>query len=228
MRRPVLSGTVIAVLALATTVAPVAVAEPGGSGCQLDGTAAFTPNGPGNLGTFGYSLTGTLSNCNSSRAGAPTDGTMAVGKVVTESVPITTSTGVVQGTAQYQEPLASGTGAVPVNSCGAGSTSGTGVVTWPDGTATVVDYTTNDAGPAVSLQGSVVAAATATLVPGSEQPAGNAPSTYTITTNNPTTLVGDGVQGAIAFSTDAPDACTTDAGLAAVTVTGAVGLGSTQ
>lgn len=229
MRRSRVSGAAaVAVLGLASAIAPSAVADPGGSGCQLDGTATFTPNGPGNIGTFGYSLAGALSSCSSSRAGAPTQGTMAVGQVVTASVPITTPTGVVQGTARYQEPLASGTGAVPVNSCGASSTAGTAFITWPDGTSTVVDYTTSSAGPAVSLQGTVVASGTATLVPGSEQPAGTAPATYDITTDNPTTAAGDGAQGAVAFTTDTPDACTTDAGLSGVTLTGAVGLGSTQ
>lgn len=228
MRKALISVAAFAVLGLGSAVSPVAVADPGGSGCQLDGTASFSPNGPGNLATFGYSLTGALSSCNSSRAGAPTDGTMAVGNVITVSVPITTSTGVVQGTAQYQEPLASGSGALPVNSCGASSTSGTAFIDWPDGTATVVDYTTSSAVAAVSLQGTVVSSGTATLVPGSEQPAGTAPSTYTVNTDNPTTLVGDGVQGAVAFTTDAPDACTTDAGLTGVAVSGAVGLGSTQ
>ncbi|HLN75970.1 MAG TPA: hypothetical protein VK204_02920 [Nocardioidaceae bacterium] len=228
MRKPLVAGAAIAAFGLASAIGPTAVADPGGSGCQLDGTATFTPNGPGNLGTFGYSLTGALSSCSSSRAGAPTEGTMAVGDVITVAVPITTPTGVVQGTAQYQEPLASGTGTVPVNSCGASSTEGTAFIGWPDGTATVVDYTTSAAGPMVSLQGTVVPGATAALVPGSEQPAGSAPATYEIATDNPTTPAGDGVQGAVAFTTDAPDACTTDTGLTGVTVSGAVGLGSTQ
>lgn len=228
MRRPVLSVAALAALALAAMVTPAADADPGGSGCTLDGTASFTPNGPGNLAGFGYSLAGTLSNCNSSVAGAPTDGAIAVGQVVTESVPITTSTGVVQGTAQYQEPLASGTGSVPGNSCGSSATTGTGVIGWPDGTATVIDYTTSSAGAVVSLQGSVVQSATAALVPGSEQPSGTAPATYAIASTNPTTPVGDGVQGALTFSTDTPDACTTDAGLATAAISGVVGMGSTQ
>lgn len=228
MRKALLSGAAVAVLAFGSAVAPAASADPGGSGCQLDGSATFTPNGPGNLGTFGYSLTGALSDCNSSRAGAPTAGDIAVGGNSTVSVPITTSTGVVQGTAKYKKPLASGTGTLPVNSCGGSSTIGTAVIAWPDGTATVADYTTSSAGAAVSLQGTVVDSMTATLVPGSEQPAGTAPSTYKIKTDNPTTLTGDGVQGLVAFTTDAPDGCTTDAGLAGVAVSGAISLGSEQ
>lgn len=228
MRKAVLSGAAVAVLALGSAVVPVASAEPGGSGCQLDGSAAFTPNGPGNQGTFGYSLTGALSGCNSSRAGAPTDGNIAVGGIITVSVPITTATGVVQGTAQYQKPLASGAGAFPVNSCGGSNTVGTAVIAWSDGTQTVADYTTSSAGSAVSLQGMVVDSTTGTLVPGSQQPAGTAPPTYTIATDNPTTLVGDDVQGLVAFTTDAPDACTTDAGLTGVAVSGAVLLGNSE
>lgn len=228
MRKAILSGAAVAVLAMGSAVAPAAYAEPGGSGCQLDGSAAFTPNGPGNQGAFGYSLTGVLSGCNSSRAGAPTDGNIAVGEIITVSVPITTATGVVQGTAQYKEPLASGAGALPVNSCGGSNTIGTAVIAWSNGTKTVADYTTSSAGSAVSLQGTVTDSATATLVPGSAQPAGTAPPTYKITTDNPTTPVGDDVQGLVAFTTDAPDACTTDAGLTGVTVSGAVVLGNPQ
>jgi len=101
-------------------------------------------------------------------------------------------------------------------------------VSWPDGTTTVLDYTTSSAVAAVGLSGSVVDSVTTTLVPGSSSPAGSAPSTYTVSTTNQLFPVGNSAQGLVAFTTDAPDACTTDAGLSGVDVTGVVGIGSTS
>lgn len=230
MRKPVLSGIAAAVFALASIVVagPGAVAEPGGGECQLDGTAAFSPNGPGNLATFGYSLTAALSSCNSSRAGAPTQGAIAVGQVITVSVPITLADGTTtQGTAQYQEPMASGTGTAP-NSCGGSNTTGTGIIDWPDGTRTVVDYTTSSAAAAVSLEGVVVPGVDATLVQGSASPAGTAPGSVALSSTSPVFPVGDTAQGLLTFSSDTPDGCTTDAGLATAHIQGVVGVGSTQ
>ncbi len=100
---------------------------------------------------------------------------------------------------------------------------GTGVASWPDGTRTVVDYTTSSVGPAVNVQGTVAPSVTVTLVSG---PVGS-PPTQTLTTNNPSFPVGDGVQGAIAFTTNDPSPCTTAAGLSSVSLEGTIGIGST-
>ena len=229
MIRSLLTGAVVsALLAVSTVVGSPAVADPGGAGCTLSGAADFTPNGPGLQAAFGYSLTGTLTNCQSSRAGAPTDGTIDVGQVITAAVPITLADGsVVQGTAKYQAPLATGTGTVPANSCAAGSTAGDALITWSDGSASVVDYTTSSAGAAVSLTGTIVDSLTATLVPGSASPSGTAPATHTVSSTSTAVPVGDGAQGVVAFTTDAPDGCTTDPGLTGVAVEGIVGVGST-
>jgi len=134
---------------------------------------------------------------------------------------------VAQGTAKYQAPLATGTGTVPANSCAAGSTAGDALITWSDGSTSVVDYTTSSAGAAVSLTGTVVDSLTATLVPGSASPSGTAPATHTVSSTSTAAPVGDGVQGVVAFTTDAPDGCTTDPGLTGVAVEGIVGVGST-
>jgi hypothetical protein len=229
MNRSLLTGAAASVLlALTMLTGTPAGADPGGAGCTLAGTADFSPNGPGLQASFGYSLTGTLTNCQSSRAGAPTDGTIEVGQVVTAAVPVTLADGsVVQGTASYQAPKATGTGTAPANSCAGSSTAGDALITWADGTTSVVDYTTASAGPAVSLQGTVVDSLTATLVPGSASPSGTAPATHTVSTTSTAVPVGDGAQGAVAFTTDAPDGCTTDTGLTAVAVEGVVGVGST-
>jgi len=214
-------------VAIAATTPPAQAA--GGSGCQLAGSATFTPNGPGNLATFGYSLAGAISSCQSSIAGAPTEGTIEVGQVVTRSVPVTLADGtVVQGTAKYAEPLATGAGTLPVNSCASSGTAGTAIVSWPDGTTTVLDYTTSSAAAAVGLSGSVVDGVATTLVPGSASPAGSAPATYTVSTTNPLFPVGNQATGLVAFTTDAPDACTTDVGLSGVDVSGLIGVGSTS
>src|SRR5207249_1136766 len=156
-RRLLALATVGAVALAGVVLASPSLAATGGGGCQLNGTALFSPNGPGASSSFGYSFTGSLSNCQSNISGAPTSGTLSVGQVLTESVPITTSTGtVVQGTARYQMPLATGSGNIPVNSCPAGSTSGIGLIGWGDGTGTVASYTTQSAGGGVHLQGSVI------------------------------------------------------------------------
>jgi hypothetical protein len=191
---------------------PAATAAPGGGNCQLNGSAAFTPNGPGTTQAFGYSVTGQLTGCQSNLAGAPTAGSIAVGQQV------------VVGAATYAEPKATGSGALPVNSCPAGTTSGTAVVTWADKTTTVVSYTTSSAGPAVNLQGTVIASITLPLVSG---PVGS-PTTYTISTTNPTYPVNNGAQGIVAFTTNDPTPCTTSAGLSNVALQGTVGLGSTS
>jgi hypothetical protein len=203
------------------------LAATGGGACQLNGVALFSPNGPGATSSFGYSFSGNLSNCQSNISGAPTSGTLSVGQVLTESVPITTSTGaVVQGTARYQMPLATGSGNIPVNSCAAGSTSGTGLIGWPNGTNTVANYTTQSVGAAVNLQGTVIPNMTLTLVPGSANPAGTAPSTFTISSTNPTFPVGDSTQGLLTFTTSNPDQCTTSQGLTSADVQGTVAVGS--
>jgi hypothetical protein len=229
MNRSLLSGAAASALLVVTTISSSpAGAEPGGAGCTLAGAANFSPNGPGLQAAFGYSLTGTLTNCQSSRAGAPTEGNIEVGQVINAAVPVTLADGtVVQGTASYKAPDATGTGTLPVNSCAGSSTAGDALITWADGSTSVVDYTTTSAGPLVSLEGTVVDSLTATLVPGSTSPAGTAPATHTVSSTSTAVPVGDGAQGAVVFTTEAPDGCTTDTGLTGVAVEGIVGVGRT-
>ena len=209
-------------------------AAPGGGGCQLDGSAAFTPNGPGTADTFGYGFSGALSGCGSTVAGAPTSGSIGAGQVVTESVPLTVTnpdgtTTTSQGTARYQEPLATGTSNVPGASCASGQTSGTAVTTWNDGTVDVINYTTQSAGAAVQLQGTVVPSVTLQLVPGSQSISGAAaPSTYTFSTTSTAIPVGNGAQGALTFQVADPTQCTTATGVSDAAISGFVGIGSTS
>src|SRR6185503_2698249 len=48
-------------------------------GCQLDGTASFSPGLGANAQNFSYSFHGGLSGCQSSEAGSPASGTWADG-----------------------------------------------------------------------------------------------------------------------------------------------------
>src|SRR3954454_20538335 len=152
--RQVSGAVVVGGLALGLALGGGSVsAAPGGGGCQLDGSAAFTHNGPGTADKFGYGFSGALSGCGSTVSGAPTSGTIGAGQVLTESVPLTVTnpdgtTTTQQGTASYQEPKPTGTGSIPGASCAAGSTAGTAVTTWADGTTDVIDYTTQSLGAA--------------------------------------------------------------------------------
>ena len=223
-----------AVLASVGGIVTSATAATGGGGCQLDGSATFTPNGPGTADTFGYSFGGALSGCQSSVAGAPASGSIGAGQVVTESVPLTVTnpdgtTTTSQGTANYQEPMATGTSNVPGASCASGTTSGTAVTSWSDGSVDVISYTTQSVGAGVQLQGTVVPSVTLQLVPGSQSIAGSsAPSTYTISTTSATFPVGNGAQGALTFQVADPTQCTTAAGVSTAAISGIVGVGSTS
>jgi hypothetical protein len=128
----VLAGTA-AFMALAPFAAS-AVAAPNGGGCQLHGTASFSPPLTNTAQNFSYSFTGNLSNCQSS-LGGPATGTVTAG---TNGLPVPTGNG----------------------SCASSTTSGIAVVQWADGFTTVVQYSTSGAAAAVALQGSVIASVT--------------------------------------------------------------------
>src|SRR6266550_9366314 len=80
-------------------------------GCQLQGTASFSPGLNANAQNFTYSFNGGLSGCQSSQAGAPTSGTVSAGEIVTISGE------------QFREPVPSGNGG-----CSNSTTSGTAIV----------------------------------------------------------------------------------------------------
>jgi len=234
MRKTTVIRAFTAGLALAAAgLGGAAHAAPGGGGCQLDGSATFTPNGPGTADTFGYGFSGTLSNCQSS-VSSPAAGTIGAGQVVSESVPLTVTnpdgtTTTTQGTARYQEPLATGTGSIPGASCVAGATSGTAVTSWSDGTTDVISYTTQSVAAGVQLQGTVVPSVTLQLVPGSQSIAGSsAPSAYTVSTSNTAIPAGDGAVGLLTFQVADPTQCTTATGVTTAGISGLVGIGSTS
>jgi hypothetical protein len=119
-----------------------------------------------------------------------------VGVTLTDNTTGATST----GTVTYQQPIPHGNG-----SCGDSTTSGQALITWGNNNHTVVGYNTTGALAAVELQGSVVSSMTLTLVPSSVPAGFSAPSTYTITTNEPSFPVGQSGLAALTFSPTTQD-----------------------
>jgi hypothetical protein len=181
-------------------------------GCQLQGTANFSPGLNSSSQAFSYSFSGALSGCQSSESGVPTSGTVSAGKTLTEQVKnsITGAT----DTVTYQQPVPTGNGG-----CGSSTTSGSALVTWADTTQTVLSYSTTGALAAVNLSGSVVASMTLTAV---NPPAGD-PATFTITTNR---FAGDSAGGVLLFQPPDPTACNTPTGATVAGISGAVSLNS--
>ena len=179
-------------------------------GCQLQGTATFSPGLTTNSQAFSYAFAGNLSGCQSSQSGVPTSGTVSAGQTLTEKV--TNSITGATDTVTYQEPLPTGTG-----SCGSSTTQGDALATWADGSATVVSYTTTGAAAAVQLSGTVAPSMTLTAV---NAQSGD-PSTFTIST---TRYAGDSAGGVLAFQPPDPTACNTAAGVTTAGISGGLGL----
>jgi hypothetical protein len=184
-------------------VAPSAFGASAG-GCQLQGTANFSPGLNQNAQNFTYSFNGGLSGCQSSQSGAPASGTVSAGEIVTISGQ------------QFQEPVPTGNG-----SCGNSTTSGTAIVTWADGTQTVVQYSTTGAAAAVHLQGTVVSSVTFQAV----NPLPGQPTSTTVST---TRYAGSSALGLLAFEPPDPTACNTPAGVSAAGISGTIGLGNSS
>ena len=201
------AGAVIT--ALAAMASPASGAS--GGGCQLQGTASFSPGLSSTAQDFAYSFAGGLTSCQSSVAGSPTSGTVEAGKTLTFQV--TNSITGVTHPVTYQEPVPTGNG-----SCESSTTSGIAVVRWADGTVTVVDYATSGVAAAVNLTGTVVDSVTLTAT---NATAGD-PTTQTITT---TRYAGSEALGALAFQPPDPTACA-GAGVSEAGISGFIGLGS--
>jgi len=202
MARAARSGVVFAALGTVVALALPAHAQSGGA-CQLDGTANFTPPLTNSGGNFSYDFGAALSGCQSNVAGAPTAGSVNVGKVYTAP------TG-----QRFQEPRATGNG-----TCGNGTTQGTALVFWGDGTTTVITYTTSSVAAAVNQQGTVVPSVTLPAI----NPLPGQPTSITLAT---TRFNGDTAQGALTFQAD-PTLCA-GAGVSSATVSGVVGIGHTS
>jgi hypothetical protein len=179
-------------------------------GCQLQGTATFSPGLNASSQPFSYGFTGNLSGCQSTQSGVPTAGTVSAGQQLTEQV--TNSVTGATDTVTYQEPIPTGTGG-----CSNSTTSGESLATWSDGSTTVVSYTTTGAAAAVQLSGTVQPSMTLTAV----NAASGDPTTYTI---NTTRYTGDSAGGLLTFQPPDPTACNTSAGVTSATISGGLGL----
>jgi hypothetical protein len=211
LRRIALLGVAAAVVAAAFAGSAGAAS---GGGCQLQGNASFSPGLGSTSKPFTYSFAGDLTGCQSNVAGAPTSGKVEAGKTQTRTY--TDPTSGVSHTVTYQEPIGTGTGG-----CTNSTTNGTGIVTWSDGTVTVLGYSTTGAAAAVSLSGTIQPNVTLTAT--NAQPGD--PTTITIAT---TRYAGYTSQGALAFQPPDPTACNTPAGVTAAGISGFVGLGSSS
>ena len=189
-----LLAAVVAVLC-AFTFAQGASAASGG-GCQLKGTASFTPGLNTTSQPFTYSFSGDLTGCKSTDATAPATGFVQAGGTYTDPA---------SGKA-YTLPSSTGTGG-----CASSTTQGLALITWGDGTRTIETYSTSGAAAAVHLDGTVIDSTTLQPV----NPA-NPPLTVTTTRYN-----GDGSQGLLAFEATPTD-CQT--GVSSAGIEGFVGL----
>ncbi len=188
-------GVVASLLWMVPTASAASV-----GGCQLDGSAAFSPGLNNNAQNFQYIFHGALSNCSASQSGAPTSGTVSAGEVVFINLQ------------QFQEPVPTGNGG-----CSNSTTSGTAIVTWSDGTQTVIRYSTTGAAAAVHLQGTVIASVTLPAI----NPQLGQPTSTTITT---TRYAGDSAHGLLAFEPPDPTACATPGGVTSAGIGGLIGL----
>jgi len=211
MRFKAVRLAMIGALVLGAMVSASPATAASGGGCELNGTAGFSPGLTNTSQNFSYSFAGSLTSCQSSVAGAPTSGSVEAGKTVTRQV-VNSITGATD-TVTYQEPVPSGTG-----SCGTSTTGGASIVTWSDGTQTVIDYTTTGAAAAVDLDGSVVPSVTLNAI---NAVAGD-PTTITIST---TRYAGYGSMGLLTFQPPDPTACG-GAGVTTAAIGGIVGLGT--
>ena len=200
LRRGVCVAFAVA-LSACFVLAPSASAQSGG-GCQLDGTASFSPGLNTEAKAFSYSFNGQLTGCRSTESGAPASGTVSAGEAVT-----------INGQ-QYQEPVPTGNG-----SCASSTTAGTAIVTWADGTQTVVSYETSGVAAAVQLQGEVVDSVTLPAI----NPQPGQPTETTVTS---TRYAGASALGALDFSPPDPTACNTPGGVSTAGIGGFIGLGS--
>ena len=219
-----LSAVAVPLLLLAALPAPAAAAASAG-GCQLAGSANFSPGLGSTAANFSYSFSGALTSCQNSDATAPTSGSEEAGKTVTVSYswsyvdPATGQTVAGTSNATYQEPVPTGNG-----SCASSTTTGVGITTWADGTRTVISYSTTGAAAAVNLSGTVVPSATLTLVSYTGPTQAPPSSTYTITT---TRYAGDSSAGVLAFQPPDPTLCAST-GVTTAAISGTVGLGSSS
>ena len=199
VRLSLVAGASAAVIGGAVVAAP-SMAAPGGGECSLHGTATFSNPGVGAADPFTYSFDGTLSNCGSSaKMGPDSGGVIEAGEDFTYG-----------GVSYASLGTPSGTG-----DCASGTTAGTSVVSWDDGTYSFIDYTTTSGGAGVVLQGTVATAVQAVNK-----------ATGAITTLASTKYAGNGAAGVLAFEVTNPTDCQSATGVTSAGIDGVTGIGS--
>jgi hypothetical protein len=188
-------AAVVAALCAASFASGASAASAGG--CQLKGTAAFTPGLNTTSQPFTYSFGGDLTGCQSTEAGSPATGFVQAGGTYTDPT---------SGNA-YALPSSTGTGG-----CASSTTEGLALITWADGTRTIEQYSTTGAAAAVHLEGTVIDSTTLQPVDPLDPP-------LTLTT---TRYQGSSSQGILAFEATPTD-CQT--GVTSAGIEGVVGLG---
>jgi hypothetical protein len=184
-------------LSLFATATTSSLAQSAG-GCQLQGTANFTPGLNSSAQPFSYNFAGNLSNCQSTQSGVPATGVVSAGDAVT-----------INGQ-QFQEPVPSGNGG-----CASSTTSGIAIATWADSTQTVIQYSTSGAAAAVQLSGKAVPSVTLPAI----NPAPGQPTSTTVTT---TRFGGETASGLLAFQPPDPTVCNTPTGATSAGISGGV------
>jgi hypothetical protein len=191
--------------------------------CELQAVVTIDPPGlTTTTSTFTYSIFGQLipsvgpppNACASTDPSAPT-GTSSwdAGNAAIVRVQGTDASG--PWSVDYALPQSTGTG-----SCAESTSYGTVLVQWPDGTATVIDYTTIGVGSAWLLGGTVVQKARLHEVASSGTPPAGTPTTYTASSSNSSFPAGTSFGGQVAFINELSDP--TCAGTTSAGFTGAV------
>lgn len=170
----------------------------GGVGCALQGSVQISPGLGATYGAQTLTLTGTLSGCQASGSGAPATATVAAGSITLNGV-------------AYQLPPVKGTG-----DCAQASLGGPLVLTWSDGTITVLDANISGDGPQLTVYGQTGSSVTATAVSGS--------GSVTFTTSRYQTDVAAGELGVVFTS---PAGCA-GSGVTQAQVAGPLGIGGSS
>jgi len=199
---------VLGTLMLPAWPAPAVAATTGGTACEFQAVIQFdspyltaipAPFTSNIVGGLSQSVPG-LAACSSTVGGAPAgtpvmDAGDAYSVTVSGTDPITGDWSVT-----YALPESAGYG-----SCALSTSSGTLIADWPDGTHTVVDYSTIGAGPVWLFGGQVAAAATLNQVASTGTPPAGTPSTYTVSSDNAAFPTQTQVGGATSFISEIGD-----------------------
>jgi hypothetical protein len=200
MRKLILSC--LGCLALTLLVAPSAFAH-SAEVCEWGTTDHFTPGLGVTPQPFSYNFTGQLAECKHEVGGfGEGSGNLEAGQTFEQQVENSTTHFFEFVT--FAMPMPTGNG-----DCAASTTSGTALVSWPDGSFTVVSYSTTGG----VLSGEVVPSMTVPAV----NPQPGQPTSLTYTTSK---FSGDEVHGSLEAKPTPATACATSTGATTAVVTG--------